>query len=591
MTAKQLKELDPDKELLQQRIKTLKDRLKENYKYLAEWEDELAVAGDPTEIRRTTQKIAHVKEIIAKDQKELRRLRSPQKRKRWWQLATLFGLLVLLSTVVFLYSFHVSPDYGAYRKFLEQGDSLLQKQQIPEAREAFKKAARYNPFDSAVIKKLRLLDSADQHIKNKEFTAVGNLISMIISIPASPTLSKGTMEKLGIQSNPPITIKISWNANQLTITVSGGVPYKNEQAPYEIAGFTCDRCVQWKKTEIVYIAIITGSKWPQQTIKITDRYGQFSEESIPAQPVSPVPPKPTNTTGDQQVEKTTPVTPSTQPTEEVFEQYMKKGDSLFAMKKYEDAKGQYSVASKRRPGEGKPKEKIEECDKMIRELARAIPRVSITGGTFTMGTDDGNPDDGPAHKVSLRNFLLGKTEVTQDQYRKYCQYTGNIMPDQPSNEASQPVVNITWNEARAYCNWVGGRLPTEAEWEYAAGAGLQTLYSGGANINSLGWYSVNSDNKANPVARKSPNRWQLYDMTGNVAEWCADWFGRKTYQQLEADNPQGPPAGTERIIRGGAYNSFVKSSNDGNQLRITYRNSQAPAAAQTYIGFRVAWSN
>ena len=166
------------------------------------------------------------------------------------------------------------------------------------------------------------------------------------------------------------------------------------------------------------------------------------------------------------------------------------------------------------------------------------------------------------------------------------------MPPEPPYKWADdnPIVNVTWDEAKAYCAWVGGRLPTEAEWEYAAGAGSSNTYSGGNQIERFAYYKDNSGGKANGVGLKAGNEFRLKDMTGNVLEWCADWYAPNQYSQNEPNDPKGPSAGSEKVIRGGAYNSVTNSTQDGNQLRITYRNSEAPSARKPYIGFRVAWS-
>lgn len=169
--------------------------------------------------------------------------------------------------------------------------------------------------------------------------------------------------------------------------------------------------------------------------------------------------------------------------------------------------------------------------------------------------------------VKLDSFFITPTEVTMAQYGKYCLSQGKTLPPQPyySGKGSYPVVNITWQEAFAFCQWAGGRLPREAEWEYAAGGGLPAIYSGGNNAGKVAVYRC-----LNPkaVATRDHNQFGLYDMTGNAAEWCADWFDSRHEQ---------------KVVRGGSYKSSVY------ELRITIRDKEYPDSARPYIGFRVVW--
>lgn len=163
-------------------------------------------------------------------------------------------------------------------------------------------------------------------------------------------------------------------------------------------------------------------------------------------------------------------------------------------------------------------------------------------------------------------FYISNTEVTIADFRKFCEEQKmNFPPQFPSAFENGPVVNVTWYEAVAYCTWVHGRLPTEAEWEYAGGAGVPTKYSGG---NNAGKVAIYNRKKPNWVASRESNAFGLYDMTGNVAEWCADSLA------------------TWRAVRGGAYNSKI---NPVNELAIAYRTRELPDARKPYIGFRVVW--
>jgi hypothetical protein len=171
----------------------------------------------------------------------------------------------------------------------------------------------------------------------------------------------------------------------------------------------------------------------------------------------------------------------------------------------------------------------------------------------------------------IDSFYISNTEVTVAQYRKFCDSQQKEFPPQPPySDENVPVRNVTWYEAVAYCKWVQGRLPTEAEWEYAAGAGLPVKYSGG---NNAGKVAVYHKQKPIRVASREPNALKLYDMTGNVAEWCDDWFDSSFRW---------------KAVRGGSYNSKI---NPVNELDLTYRTKEHPDIRNPYIGFRVAWNN
>ena len=190
--------------------------------------------------------------------------------------------------------------------------------------------------------------------------------------------------------------------------------------------------------------------------------------------------------------------------------------------------------------------------------------VWIPAGTYTMGCSPGDKchsHEKPSHSVTIsKGFWMGQTEVTVGAYKRFAQATGRAMPSGPPwdstwKQDNLPMVNVTWNDARSYCTWAGGRLPTGAEWEYAARAGTQTRYYFGNDAALLGdyaWYSSNSGNVAHPVGQKKPNAWGLYDMLGNVWDWCQDWFGGYYPSQAVTD-PQGPSGGQFRILRGGSW--------------------------------------
>ena len=207
--------------------------------------------------------------------------------------------------------------------------------------------------------------------------------------------------------------------------------------------------------------------------------------------------------------------------------------------------------------------------------------VRICPGTFTMGSTEDAPqadgDEKPAHQVTLSEFWIGKTEVTNTQYRRFRPFR--------TGEDELPATGVRWTEAKAACEHFGGRLPTEAEWEYAARAGSQAAWSFGNDekiLDEYGWYDKNSTNKPHLVGRKKASAWGLHDMHGNVWEWVADWYG--SYQIETQKDPVGPKEGNHRLLRGGAF------FNSPSQLRSAYRINLHPLYRFEYIGFRCARS-
>jgi formylglycine-generating enzyme required for sulfatase activity len=214
-----------------------------------------------------------------------------------------------------------------------------------------------------------------------------------------------------------------------------------------------------------------------------------------------------------------------------------------------------------------------------------LPWLALPGGSFTMGCSPEDADCGdlekPSHTVTLAAFELLATEVTEAQYEAVlgvnpaCSYAAGG-PD-------FPVECVRWAEAKAFCEAVGGRLPTEAEWEYAARAGTTTRYTCGddpACLGDLAWYSANSDQTKHPVKLRAANAFGLYDMLGNVWELTADWH--ELYEAQPQTNPQGPDTGVNRVIRGGGF-SFAADS-----LRVSNRGAVPPTDYAHYIGFRCA---
>lgn len=506
-------------------------------------------------------------------------------------------LLVLAAGGYFIYtnSTNVTPDYNKYLDFINQGDSLVKVNKFTEAKTSYKNSLKYNPRDAAASSKITKLDSADQLIKKQNFEDAKKIFQVVLNIPASPGLSSFALSKAGVSNNTSMKITIKWKGDSLEITISGGMPFSNLDHPYIIEGIENANGVQWKQESSNYIANVSGTKIKTNKIKLRDQLGQFAYGNVPVRQLAsdPTPVAKTNTNPTREPDKPLPM-PSSQAS---FTEHVKSGDSLFSLNRYQDAKAEYVAALSTHPDDKAVRKKVLACDDKVNEQqiadAKKIPRARISAGSFTMGTDSGNPEDGPAHEVSIKPFSMSKTEVTVAQYKNFCSLKGRAMPPAPSYGwiDDNPIVNVTWDEARSYCEWVGGRLPTEAEWEYAASAGARNTYSGSNQIDRVAIYKGNSNGKPNNVGKKGSNNFGLADLTGNVSEWCADWFGKKYYSQIDPANPRGPSSGLERVIRGGAYNSDKNSTQDGDQLRITYRNSEDPSSRQPYIGFRVAWNN
>ena len=207
--------------------------------------------------------------------------------------------------------------------------------------------------------------------------------------------------------------------------------------------------------------------------------------------------------------------------------------------------------------------------------------VWIPGGSFGMGSPEGEgaADEHPQHTVIVKGFYLDKTEVTQTEYEHVMGQNPSYFKDCPNC----PVENVSWEGANEYCKKVGKRLPTEAEWEYAAKGGTQTKYYWGNEFDSnYAWYDKNSTHKTHPIAQKMANPFGLADMSGNVWEWCADWYDATYYRKNIADNPHGPDTGESRVLRGGSwgYGSY--------SLRCACRNWGNPSARTSYAGFRCA---
>jgi formylglycine-generating enzyme required for sulfatase activity len=241
-----------------------------------------------------------------------------------------------------------------------------------------------------------------------------------------------------------------------------------------------------------------------------------------------------------------------------------------------------------------------------------ITLVYVPAGEFLMGSADtdtaAGSDEKPQHTVYLDGYWIGQTEVTNAQFGKFMDAGGYSRPEywtdegwqwkesatitQPLywtnpqwNKADDPVVGVSWYEAAAYAQWAGARLPTEAEWEYAARGGPLSrgyVYAGGNNVDTVAWYGGNSEDRTHGVGGKAANELGLYDMSGNVWECCEDWYGENYYAQSPRENPRGPLSGLSRVLRGGSWFAPLDSA------RCAFRGWSDPVDRGGALGFRVA---
>ena len=214
--------------------------------------------------------------------------------------------------------------------------------------------------------------------------------------------------------------------------------------------------------------------------------------------------------------------------------------------------------------------------------------VSVTGGTFTMGAtseqgSNADSDELPTHQVTLSDYMIGKTEVTQELWQA-------VMGSNPSYSSGNnlPVESVSWDDCQEFIKKLNSltglnfRLPTEAEWEYAARGGNKSKgykYSGSNDIGSVAWYTSNASG-TKPVATKAPNELGLYDMSGNVYEWCSDWYG--SYSSGSQTNPKGPSSGSGRVARGGSWRISASF------CRVSNRDEGNPGSGGYFLGLRLA---
>lgn len=593
----------------QQRVDYIHTRIEELYDILNEWDEQHDLASDnPTQRARCKKEMTRIREQIEEYKAELNGettasedpenpIRTPEEvareLNRKWIISVIVSVIILIGGFqAYTYFTKVEPDYQSYFAYMSQGDSAMVAKDFKEARKAYKTALEYFPEDSFAMKKLALLDEADSLVNAKNFEAATSRFELILEIPlASQTAFNLSQEESGSSNNSlsdsatgnTMRISITWQNGVLMIKVTGGTPFDDPNKPYELGGINyCPTCLAWEKEPDGFVAKISnlGSDI-KLTITIRDKRGQRLDrnyqtgknpDSENGNPEIP----PEKLLAEPEIEKLTP--------EQMYDNAIVLADSLFEKKEYKRAMASYNTALKHKPSDNHSTKRIDECLAELKKAAIALVALKrLSGNSFNMGDTTGRTDAQPIHLVNLPSFSISKTEITVAQYQAYCELTGKSLP--PGNtKASHPVVNVSWQDAVDYCKWAGGRLPTEAEWEFTAKAGKNTKYSGSNVVKDVAWYKDNASGTY-PAISKKANAFGLYGMTGNVAEWCSDWYGRKYYGSSPASNPKGPSKGSRRVIRGGGFTNAITKEED--QLAIIYRNHRPPGESGNWLGFRM----
>jgi len=229
--------------------------------------------------------------------------------------------------------------------------------------------------------------------------------------------------------------------------------------------------------------------------------------------------------------------------------------------------------------------------------------IFVQGGTFWMGCsseqeNDCESNESPLHSVEVSSYSISKCPITQKQWQIIMGTTVGQLRDKANKNWSivgegdnYPIYYVSWEEAQEFIhrlNRATGKLyrfPTEAEWEFAARGGNNGQgfkYSGSNNLDNVAWYENNSEYCTHPIGIKQPNELGIYDMSGNVWEWCNDWYG--AYPSLAQYNPIGASSGTNRVFRGGGWGDKIED------CRVSYRNNCLPSSRYSFLGFRVALS-
>ncbi|MDF7820374.1 SUMF1/EgtB/PvdO family nonheme iron enzyme [Runella sp. MFBS21] len=288
-----------------------------------------------------------------------------------------------------------------------------------------------------------------------------------------------------------------------------------------------------------------------------------------------------------------------------FDEYKKRADACFNKQDYECAKENYERALRIRNEEPYCKSQLQKVQKALAKKTSTpvtpnptpikpkptkpstLSFVLVKGGTFQMGAPQGAVDEKPMHSVTLKDFYVATHEVTVAEYKQYCKATAKEMPTPPNWgwQDDHPIVGVSWQEAVEYCEWLSKqngkkyRLLTEAEWEYAASEGPKKTAP-----EESGWYISNTDG-ASPknVGTKKANKWGIFDMGGNAAEWCADWYDKGYYAQSPSQTPVGPAQGTRKVVRGRSFGDEPKS--------LTFRYALPPASKSPTVGFRICYED
>ncbi len=238
-----------------------------------------------------------------------------------------------------------------------------------------------------------------------------------------------------------------------------------------------------------------------------------------------------------------------------------------------------------------PKLEIPKQQPLIRDCPDCPEMVFVKGGTFMMGSEDGEDNEKPVHEVTLSDFYIGKYPVTFEEYDKFCQSTKRNKPNAEGwGRETRPVINVSWNDTNDYCDWLSKktgqkyRLPTEREWEFAARGGNESkgfTFSGSDDPKEVGWFGSKVFGKTHFVGQNKPNEIGIFDMSGNVWEWCSDeWY--EDYEEISKNkNVWTDSKNLDRVVRGGSYQDSAK------YLRISSRNSFTFNFILKNVGFRL----